>query len=164
VSKNAPKIPSFVRHTWRCALRGGGSFGTSEWVPFRAVTISAHLKGVPFRGVAGLFEVRKRKDNSGFTFPFEFAEADSSGMTTRKVKTKPNSPSSGIARAPAIAIKDLLNGEVDGGGLDDGAAGGGYVDRVGAGGEAAWAETVGVDSAAAAAAEHTEGGEREEKG
>ena len=57
----------------------------------------------------------------------------------------------------------LLDGEVDGGGLDDGASGGSYIDGVGAGVEAARIETVGVDSAAAAAAEQTKGGECKER-
>jgi hypothetical protein len=122
----------------------------------------------------GFFESQKTKarTTADSPFPFKLAQADSSG-SMRKAKTRPRgigkprtiAPAAATLRreAPKIAIEGSLNGEVDGGGLNDGSAGGGYVDRVGAGGEAAWTETVGVDSAAAAAAEHTQSGEREEQ-
>jgi hypothetical protein len=71
------------------------------------------------------------------------------------------------SEAPGTAVareRDLLDGEVDGRGLDDRASGGSYVNGVGAGGEAVRIETVGVDSAAPAATEQAKGGESKEQG
>jgi hypothetical protein len=61
-------------------------------------------------------------------------------------------------------FKTLLDGQSDGGGLDDGASGRCDVDRVRAGGEAVGTESVGIDSSAAAAAEQTESSESKEQG
>jgi hypothetical protein len=57
----------------------------------------------------------------------------------------------------------LLDGQSDGRGLYGGAAGGRYGDGVGPCGESPWTRGVGVDSAAAAAAENTQRGECQEQ-
>jgi hypothetical protein len=78
--------------------------------------------------------------------PFDFAQGELFGDDTKKGKSKDKDKNKDTGQLR------LLDGQVDGGGLDDGASGGGYVDGVGASGEAVWVGPVGVDSSAATAA------------
>jgi hypothetical protein len=91
---------------------------------------------------------KTRKINANAT-----TTVDSLWDDRKKDKGNSNDPATG-----------LLDGEVDGCGLDSGAAGGGHGDGVRAGGEGAGAGGVRVDSATAAAAETCQGRERQEQG
>ena len=90
--------------------------------------------------------------------------AGSIGFPPAPVTIQPSAKGKNGTKATTAARRArLLDGEVDGRGLDDGASGGGHVDGVGAGGEAARTGAVGFDSATATAAQQTEGGQCEEQ-